>query len=69
MSVSLWMLAHLTFRDAALHGNGSSGYVTLANIFFRPVLMLIGLFLGYVVCGPGLADLPDLPWSPPDPTS
>ncbi|TDH61188.1 hypothetical protein E2C06_18290 [Dankookia rubra] len=49
ISVSLWMLAHLTFRDAALHGNGSSGYITLANIFFRPVLMLIGLFLGYVV--------------------
>jgi hypothetical protein len=45
----LWMLAHLTFEGDGLHGRGLAGYELLFNILFRPVLMLIGLFLGYFI--------------------
>jgi hypothetical protein len=45
----LWMLAHLTFEGDGLHGRGFAGYELLFNILFRPVLMLIGLFLGYFI--------------------
>jgi hypothetical protein len=43
------MLAHLTFEGDGLHGRGFAGYELLFNILFRPVLMLIGLFLGYFI--------------------
>jgi hypothetical protein len=43
------MLAHLTFEGDGLHGRGFAGYELLFNILFRPVLMIIGLFLGYFI--------------------
>jgi len=43
------MLAHLTFEGDGLHGRGFAGYELLFNILFRPMLMLIGLFLGYFI--------------------
>ena len=49
IAVPLWMLAHLTFEGDGLHGRGIAGYELLFNILFRPVLMLIGLFLGYFI--------------------
>ena len=49
IAVPLWMLAHLTFEGDGLHGRGFAGYELLFNILFRPVLMLIGLFLGYFI--------------------
>jgi conjugal transfer/type IV secretion protein DotA/TraY len=49
VAVPLWMLAHLTFEGDGLHGRGLAGYELLFNILFRPVLMLIGLFLGYFI--------------------
>jgi hypothetical protein len=49
IAVPLWMLAHLTFEGDGLHGRGLAGYELLFNILFRPVLMLIGLFLGYFI--------------------
>ena len=49
IAVPLWMLAHLTFEGEGLHGRGIAGYELLFNILFRPVLMLIGLFLGYFI--------------------
>jgi hypothetical protein len=49
IAVPLWMLAHLTFEGDGLHGRGIAGYELLFNILFRPVLMLIGLFLGYYI--------------------
>jgi hypothetical protein len=49
VAVPLWMLAHLTFDGDGLHGRGFAGYELLFNILFRPVLMLIGLFLGYFI--------------------
>ena len=47
VAVPLWMLAHLTFEGDGLHGRGFAGYELCSNILFRPVLMIIGLFLGY----------------------
>ena len=49
VAVPLWMLAHLTFEGDGLHGRGFAGYELLFNILFRPVLMIIGLFLGYFI--------------------
>jgi hypothetical protein len=49
IAVPLWMLAHLTFEGDGLHGRGFAGYELLFNVLFRPVLMLIGLFLGYFI--------------------
>ena len=49
VAVPLWMLAHLTFEGDGLHRRGFAGYELLFNILFRPVLMLIGLFLGYFI--------------------
>lgn len=49
VAVPLWMFAHLTFQGDGLHGRGIEGYSLLFNIMFRPVLMLFGLFLGYLV--------------------
>jgi hypothetical protein len=45
----LWMMAHLTYEGDGLHGRGFAGYELLFNILFRPVLMIIGLFLGYFI--------------------
>jgi conjugal transfer/type IV secretion protein DotA/TraY len=47
VAVSLWAFAHLTFQGDGLHGRGAEGYGLLLNVLVRPVLMLIGLFLGY----------------------
>jgi conjugal transfer/type IV secretion protein DotA/TraY len=47
VAVPLWAFAHLTFQGDGLHGKGLEGYSLLLNILVRPVLMLIGLFLGY----------------------
>jgi hypothetical protein len=49
IAVPLWMLAHMTFEGAGLHGRATAGYALIFNVLFRPVLMLIGLFLGYLV--------------------
>jgi conjugal transfer/type IV secretion protein DotA/TraY len=49
VAIPLWMLAHLTFEGDGLHGRGFAGYELLFNILFRPVLMIIGLFLGYFI--------------------
>lgn len=49
IAVPLWMLAHMTFGGDGLHGRASAGYALLFNVVFRPVLMVIGLFLGYGV--------------------
>ena len=49
VAVPLWMLSHMTFEGDGLHGRGGPGYELLFNVLFRPVLMLLGLFLGYFV--------------------
>lgn len=49
IAVPLWMFAHITYRGEGLHGRGFQGYSMLLNMLFRPALMLIGLFAGYVV--------------------
>lgn len=49
IAVPLWMLAHMTFEGAGLHGRATEGYALIFNVLFRPTLMLFGLFLGYFV--------------------
>ena len=49
IAVPLWMLAHMTVGGDGLHGRGVEGWGLLFNVLFRPVLMLIGLFLSYFV--------------------
>jgi conjugal transfer/type IV secretion protein DotA/TraY len=49
IAVPLWMLAHLTFEGAGLHGRATAGYALIFNVLFRPTLMLIGLFIGYFI--------------------
>ncbi|APT60141.1 hypothetical protein RGI145_22560 (plasmid) [Roseomonas gilardii] len=49
IAVPLWMLAHMTMRGEGLHGTATEGYSLLFNVLFRPVLMLLGLFLGYFI--------------------
>jgi conjugal transfer/type IV secretion protein DotA/TraY len=49
VAVPLWMLAHMTGEGAGLHGRATAGYSLLFNVLFRPVLMLLGLFLGYFI--------------------
>ena len=49
IAVPLWMLAHMTFGGDGLHGRATAGWALLFNVVFRPVLMVIGLFLGYGV--------------------
>lgn len=49
IAVPLWMFAHLTFQGEGLHGRGIDGYGLLFNVVFRPVLMLFGLMMGYLV--------------------
>ena len=49
IAVPLWMLAHMTVGGDGLHGRGVEGWGLLFNVLFRPVLMLVGLFLSYFV--------------------
>ncbi len=49
IGVPLWMLAHLTISGDGLHGGGKQGWSLLFNVMFRPVLMILGLFLGYFI--------------------
>lgn len=49
IAVPLWMLAHMTFAGEGLHGRAREGWGLLFNVAFRPVLMVIGLFLSYAV--------------------
>ncbi len=49
VAVPLWMLAHMTTSGEGLHGKAQEGYALLFNVLFRPVFMLIGLFLGYFI--------------------
>ena len=49
IAVPLWMLAHMAFEGQGLHGNAIRGYELLFNVIFRPVLMILGLFLGYFI--------------------
>ena len=49
IAVPLWMLAHMTLGGDGLHGRAIEGWSLLFNVVFRPVLMVIGLFLGYFV--------------------
>jgi conjugal transfer/type IV secretion protein DotA/TraY len=49
IAVPLWMLAHMTFGGDGLHGRAIEGWGLLFNVVFRPVLMVIGLFLGYFI--------------------
>ena len=45
----MWMFAVLRSQGDGLHGRGLDGVALLANLIFRPVLMLFGLMLGYVI--------------------
>jgi len=47
--VPLWMLAHMTIGGDGLHGRAIEGWGLLFNVMFRPVLMILGLFLSYFV--------------------
>jgi conjugal transfer/type IV secretion protein DotA/TraY len=49
IAVPLWMLAHMTVGGDGLHGRAAQGWALLFNVMFRPVLMLLGLFLSYFV--------------------
>lgn len=49
IAVPLWMLAHMTVGGDGLHGRATEGWSLLFSVVFRPVLMVIGLFLGYFV--------------------
>jgi conjugal transfer/type IV secretion protein DotA/TraY len=49
VAVPLWMLAHMTVGGDGLHGRAVEGWAMLFNVMFRPVLMLLGLFLSYFV--------------------
>ena len=49
IAVPLWMLAHMTVGGEGLHGRAIEGWSLLFSIVFRPILMVIGLFLGYFV--------------------
>jgi conjugal transfer/type IV secretion protein DotA/TraY len=49
IAVPLWMLAHMTIGGDGLHGRAIEGWGLLFNVMFRPVLMIIGLFLSYFV--------------------
>ena len=49
IAVPLWMWAHMTWRGDGLHGNGIEGWGLIANILFRPALMLFGLFAGFIL--------------------
>ena len=39
----------MTARGEGLHGRAIEGYSLLFNVLFRPVLMLLGLFLAYFI--------------------
>lgn len=47
IAVPLWMFAHMSYQGEGFHGRGYYGYSLLFNVLFRPVLMLLGLMLGY----------------------
>jgi conjugal transfer/type IV secretion protein DotA/TraY len=49
IAVPLWMLAHMTIGGDGLHGRAIEGWGLLFNVMFRPVLMILGLFLSYFV--------------------
>ncbi|MBV9249707.1 MAG: DotA/TraY family protein, partial [Acetobacteraceae bacterium] len=49
IAVPLWMLAHMTVSGEGMHGRAVEGWGLLFNVLFRPVLMLLGLFLSYFV--------------------
>ena len=49
VALPMWMFAVLSFQGDGLHGRGIDGVALLANLIFRPVLMLFGLMLGYVI--------------------
>jgi len=49
IAVPLWMLAHMTVSGDGLHGRAIEGWSLLFSVVFRPVMMVIGLFLGYFV--------------------
>ena len=49
IAVPLWMLSHMTVGGDGMHGRGIEGWGLLFNVLFRPVLMLVGLFLSYFV--------------------
>ena len=49
IAVPLWMLAHMTLGGDGLHGRAVEGWGMLFNVMFRPVLMVLGLFLSFFV--------------------
>ena len=49
IAVPLWMLAHMTMGGDGLHGRAVEGWGLLFNVMFRPVLMVLGLFLSFFV--------------------
>jgi len=49
IAVPLWMLAHMTVGGDGLHGRAVEGWGLLFNVIFRPVLMVLGLFLSFFV--------------------
>ena len=49
IAVPLWMLAHMTTGGDGLHGRAVDGWGLLFNVMFRPVLMVLGLFLSFFV--------------------
>lgn len=49
IAVPLWMLAHMTTGGDGLHGRAVEGWGLLFNVMFRPVLMILGLFMSFFV--------------------
>jgi conjugal transfer/type IV secretion protein DotA/TraY len=49
VAVPLWAWAMIRWRGEGLHGHGFHGFAVTATMIVTPVLMLIGLFLGFVV--------------------
>lgn len=45
VAVPLWAFAHIVLQGDGLHGRGLRGYAIIFNLFFRPILMLMGLVL------------------------
>lgn len=48
---SLWAVMHMTPEDSFI-GSQKQGYLLLLSVFFRPALMVVGLFVGMMAAGP-----------------
>ncbi|MBM2886761.1 DotA/TraY family protein [Chromobacterium phragmitis] len=48
---SLWAVMHMTPEDSFI-GSQKQGYMLLLSVFFRPALMVAGLFVSMIAAGP-----------------